>query len=107
MGSLDTVSNKAVITVLRCLGLPPYEYHKHDISYRDNKYPGFHGGLHWSGLSWMVYQYNSLLKDEVRPYFQNKFDRKRMDKALKCSRVYIPQGLTLEQKRAFILSHTE
>ena len=34
------------------------------------------------------------------------FDQKRMDKSLKSRRVEVPKGLTREQKRAFILSHT-
>ena len=61
------VTNKAVCTVLMCLGLSKNEYHynKFRLGYRPMK---------WVGMSWYIDQYNGLLNDEVRPYFKGKFD---------------------------------
>ena len=60
-----TVTNDAVMTVLKCLGLPPYNYHKCELAYRDYR---------WYRMGWYLEQYNGMLETEVRPFFRNKFN---------------------------------
>lgn len=61
-----TISNDAVMTVLKCLGMRGYEYEKCRMMYRS---------IRWLGMRWCMDQYNGLLTQEVRPYFKEKFKK--------------------------------
>lgn len=57
---LSSISNDAVCTVLKALGLSGYNYDDCWLMYRDFK---------WVGMSWYLDQYNNMLRDKVRPYY--------------------------------------
>lgn len=60
-----TVTNKAVSTVIKCLGLPStYEYWQ----------CMYHRELRWTGMDWSLFQYNNMLDEIVKPYFKNKYN---------------------------------
>lgn len=57
----DCISNEAVSTVLKCLGMSINMYYK-CMYYRE---------MRWNGMCWTMDQYSGMIESEVIPYFKN------------------------------------
>ena len=60
---LSAVSDEAVGTVLKYLGLSNQEYQNCRLMHRE---------FRWVGMPWYIYQYNDMIKDMAIPYLKEK-----------------------------------